>query len=141
MRLLMFMLLVATGCSRRADEWFVESWDDSNSLVTLQHQGRIYKAKCILFWEMQYDTKTPKETAAIGRDEHTCGLIRDYVGRNIPSKSNVPDTDGWVLQMRLDKNDLTLEKTVPTNEHGLDFSRHKEFFCESYRITSVQVEK
>ena len=84
-----------------------------------------------------YDPSNPK--TPVSQEEHPCGVIREYVGRSIPSKSRLPDADGWVIQMSVDdeKRILQLQKNVPFNEHGLDMTRHKEWYRESYTILSV----
>jgi len=102
---LVFAALVAgflVGCRKPTTDtpdpqsWFIESYTDG--FVTIQHQGKRYKAKC--------DTSrsfTPADLVANptnGLALNTCDLVVTFVGRNVqPFESKQKDSSGWTTNM------------------------------------------
>jgi hypothetical protein len=118
---LVLLLTVLVGCKSKVtpklespnDEWFVVSWENVPPVdkfggvhlpqVTLRHHGNIYKAHCQSSYMMLTDPDIPKN---LRQKAKPCGsLISGYVGRSIlPKSKNVPDKDGWAIQMWPDKD-------------------------------------
>jgi hypothetical protein len=101
---LLFAVVVAgllVGCRKSTtgtpddQGWFVESYNDG--VVTVQHEGNTYKAKCDISRSFNNDSVTdPKNVHTFP----TCDLVIGFVGRNIqPFEGKQKDATGWTTNM------------------------------------------
>ena len=104
MKALIFAVIMAgllAGCSRKPKTdktdpqgWFIESYN--NGVVTVQHEGNTYKARC--------DISRSFNNAASVTDPNnvrafpTCDLVIGFVGRNVqPFEGKQKDASGCDL--------------------------------------------
>jgi hypothetical protein len=143
----LWLALILLACERAnapaKNEWFVQSWNPSTRIVTLQHNGNTYTAHCdTSYMLLNHDPHVPSNPTDLWRKDRPCGeLIHDYVGHSIPASSNSPDRDGWIIQIEPNPNSrqLILEKNVPYDKRaGYDTTKHRVWYQETYNVISVE---
>jgi hypothetical protein len=104
-----------TGCNRKPTidkpdpgGWFIQSYD--NGVVTVQHEGNTYKAKC--------DISRSFNNAASVTDPNnvhtfqTCDLVIGFVGQTVqPFEGKQKDANGWTTNMGSVGSELALRSS------------------------------
>lgn len=125
--------------SPASESWLIQSWDASDRSAQILHHGNIYRAQCNTSLMILHDPDIPPDQN-LRQKVRPCGeLAQQYLGRHVPARSNLPDREGWVIQMWMDQDGvLELEKNVPYRPGvGPDTSKHENWFQETYAILSV----
>jgi hypothetical protein len=103
--------------------WFIESYDQG--LITVQHQGNVYKATCD---SSRTFNITDKNNNVI--ESSTCNLVIDHVGHNVqPEDGKQRDANGNIVTMWNVGAVLALRSV--NNEHA-------PWRQEEFKITSVK---
>lgn len=112
---LVFASLVAgflVGCRKPTTDtpdpqsWFIESYTDG--VITVQREGRRYKAKCDSSRSFNADSFADPNNFLTFR---TCDLVGRFVGRNVqPFESKQKDSSGWTITMQEVGSTLVLRR-------------------------------
>ena len=112
---LVFAILVAgflVGCRKPTidtpdpQSWFIESYTDG--VVTVQHEGMRYKAKCDNSRSVNADPFADPNNFLSFR---TCDFVVRIVGRNVqPVESKQEDSSGWTITMQQVGSALVLRR-------------------------------
>ncbi len=106
MKIVIFAIIVVGllgGCSRTArtdkldpHNWNIESFN--NGVVTIQHEGKAYKARCDISRSFNNaDSVTDPNNVYTFP---SCDLIIGFVGRNVqPFEGKQKDANGWITNM------------------------------------------
>jgi len=94
---------ILAGCSKKtatdkldSQDWLIESYN--NGVVTVQHEGHTYKAKCDISRSFgNADSLTDPNNV---HTFPTCDLVIGFVGRNVqPFEGKQKDANGWTTNM------------------------------------------